>query len=88
MPAASKPAGRPDRDEIFVITNRVEKWRFKCPNAPYHHDDWRIWNGVFCCESCRKLRDNGERSVEPVFDSLWDAKECQLVGRDRIQLEV
>ncbi|MDZ7701792.1 MAG: hypothetical protein U5J98_06835 [Halobacteriales archaeon] len=89
MPATSKPTGRPDsppRGELHIIDSRVKKWRFKCPNKP-HHDDWRLWDGVFCCQTCKQLRDSGRRDVQSVFDHLWDAKEGQLVPRERIRIE-
>lgn len=89
MPATSKTAGRHESvpsSEQIVITTTVEKWRFKCPH--FRHDDWRLWNGVFQCVTCRKLRDAGELDVDPVFDELWDDKEKQLVERERLRIEL
>lgn len=92
MPATCKPDGRPEErpppsGQIHYITSRVEKWRFKCPNKPYH-DDWRVWNSVFCCLTCQQLRDAGEKDVDPVFERLWDAKEKVYVPRERIRIEI
>ena len=90
MPASSKTEGRPeDRRNpgpIHTITSQVEKWRFKCPNWR-HHNDWRIWNSIFCCQTCQQLRDAGEPDVDPVFECLWDAKEEELVPRERIRID-
>lgn len=73
--------------QIHVIESRVQKWRFKCPNWPHHHD-WRLWNGVFSCETCRKLRASGKRDVESVFSELWDGKVGQYVPRERIEVRL
>lgn len=86
MPATSTTAGQPENEPTHVIRTRVQKWRFKCTH-PDHHDDWRLWNGVFYCRTCQALRDAGELDVEPVMDQLWDAKEDRLVSRDRIRIE-
>lgn len=89
MPAETTPVGRSEsvhRGEVYVISSQVEKWRFKCANPP-HHDDWRLWNGIFCCETCKRLRDNGETHLEATFAELWDSKEEQLVPREQIRVE-
>jgi len=91
MPASSKTDGRPKErpvpnSQIHHITTQVEKWRFKCPNRP-HHDDWRVWNSLLCCQTCQQLRDAGELDVDPVFEQLWDDKEKVYVPRECIRIE-
>jgi len=88
MPAISNPGGRPDggTGPLVTISSTVQKWRFKCPK--YRHDDWRLWNGVYICRSCAKLRAAGQRDVDPVYSELWDDKENQTVPRERILIEV
>lgn len=80
------PVARPAAEPEHVIRSTTDKWRFKCPN--FRHDDWRLWNGVFACRTCQRLRDAGEVDVDPIFAELWDAKERELVPRERIRVEV
>lgn len=65
-----------------IIRSRAEKWRFECPAG---HNDWRVWNGVFACNTCQKHRAAGE-DVDPVFEELRDRKTGERVSRDQVRM--
>lgn len=68
------------REPTIVITSKHEKWRLECPEG---HKDWRVWNGVFCCQTCKRHRDASE-AQESVYDHLQDTKTGEAVTRDRL----
>lgn len=77
-----------DRDPI-TITSEREKWRFECPAGNQvgdGHDNWRLWNGVFCCETCRRHRNAGE-DVQNVYEHLRDKSTGELVSREHLQFD-
>lgn len=67
-----------------IIKTRAGKWRFTCPEG---HTDWRLWNGVFCCETCRRQLDAGEKR-DGVYEFLRDQKTGQTVRRDDLEIRV
>lgn len=72
------------RELQIVITSKREKWRLECPEG---HKDWRVWNGVFCCQTCKRLRDAGEVQ-ESVYEHLRDGKTDELVTRDQLEFNL
>lgn len=69
----------------IVIRDQADKHRFRCP-TPFGHADWRVWNGKFGCEGCRRLRESGV-PVETTYDELVDEREGRRVTRDELQIE-
>lgn len=72
------------RQETVTIRTARDKHRFRCP-TPYRHADWRVWDGKFSCQSCRRLRDNGV-DVETTYDRLWDVREARYVTRADLEI--
>lgn len=66
----------------FVIESKAQKWRFTCPEG---HRDWRIWDGVFSCRTCKGHLDAGEDSAS-VYDHLIDQKTGQTVTREELAI--
>lgn len=74
--------------DTITIDSKVKKWRFECPRgeeAGDGHNDWYLWDGVFCCETCRRHRNAGEE-IDSVYEHLRDKKTGELVSRERIRV--
>ncbi|WP_158855607.1 hypothetical protein [Halorhabdus sp. CUG00001] len=67
----------------FVIEDKVDKWRFTCPEG---HNDWRVWDGVFSCRTCKRNLDAGA-DAQSVHDHLIDQKTGEKVTRDDLQIK-
>lgn len=66
------------------ITSAMEKWRFTCPEG---HHDWRVWDGVFSCETCKSHRDGG-RDINSVHEELIDTVTGERVTRSEIEFDM
>lgn len=76
--------------DTIIIASKAEKWRLECPHGETigeGHKDWRVWNGVFCCQTCKRLRDAGE-DQENVYEHLRDTKTGELVTRDQLEFTI
>lgn len=68
-----------------TIETAVDKWRFTCPEG---HHDWRVWNSVFCCETCKQRRDSGDDEFTSVYSKLIDQKTGEEVTRDELNFKM
>jgi len=76
-------------DREYVIRSQGEKWQFVCPRSAdreEQHHDWRVWDGVFSCRTCKQNRhsDPGEESV---YEYLVDKVSGERVYRDQLVIE-
>lgn len=75
-------------ETTITIDSKPKKWRFECPRGDEPgegHDNWYLWDGVFCCETCKSHRNSGE-DVQSVYECLRDKKTGELVPRERLEI--
>ena len=70
-----------DSHPRVVIDRRKCPWRWCCPAG---HTTWSRTNNHSWCEACSKAEKQGDRSVEPEFYEVIDAKTGRAIPWDAI----
>ena len=81
---AGKLSGRMNEQTTIILSDRGDRWRFRCPQG---HANWEPTNHHFWCQTCAGAAEHGV-DVEPEFAELHDLRSGELVERERIELRL